>query len=366
MKRSLISLMILFAVLAGSAQVVDAVSGATLKPEHLKLYLANPDVRAIYNNDNFDNQPPVQLKGSIPELKGEVMNPGQAIFEGFNLKTVVVRELTPGEGGEGPVFKGAFRYSGYSLADILKDLVVDKKNRAEFGLSIDLFIVVENDKGESAAFSWGELFFSKRGEDIILATEVTPVLPTASDETWVVPSTYKIVAANDFLTIRNIEEPTSITVYSFPISFPGTKGTRPLYSPEITINYHNKSFIINDVSDNRSGLSLKTVFFGLHKGLRHISTFEGSSLGELLQQKTEFSISDLTNGILALGAKDGYRVVYSLSEIMNRTDLEAVLLIDRGENEDGRFVIYPSADFFADRHLKGAKTGYILNVGESW
>lgn len=362
MKKILIVLIILAPVITSVSQVVDVVSGATLKPEYLKQYLADPDIRAVYNNDNFDNQPAVKLSGTMPELGGEILNPGKASFEGCDLRTVYVKELLPGERGEEPSFHGAFRYSGYSLADLVKDLVVDKKNKAEFGLSLDLFVVVENGRGESAVFSWGELFFSKRGQDIILATGVTPVFPTASDDRWEVPATYRLISANDFLTVRNISGPTRITIRSFPVSFPGEKGTRPLFAPELTFNRGNKSFKVNDFAGSEPSLNLQTVFFGLHKGLRHIATFSGISLGEVLQKSTVITPDDLDTGILAIGAKDGYRVLYSLSEIMNRTDLEAVLLMDRGESEDGRYSIFPAADFFADRHLKGAMTGYILDA----
>ena len=48
--------------------------------------------------------------------------------------------------------------------------------------------------------------------------------------------------------------------------------------------------------------------------------------------------------------------------------MEETLLIDTGDDENGRFIIRPGSDFFADRHLKGAMLGYILfpEAGESY
>ncbi len=359
---TLISGILVLLPLAG--QDPDAISGATLKPEYLQQYLSDPLVRRVYNNDNFDSQPYFELKITLPEVGGEVINPGTLSFDGLRERTVFVKELLPSEETPGYKFIGAFAYTGYSLSDLIKDVVVDKRNKTEFGLSLDLYVVVSNSKGESAVFSWGELFFSKSGQDIILATGVTPVFPSAADERWEVPSVSKIVAANDFFSLRNIQEPETITILSFPVSLPGTKGTLPIYSPDLKITFRDQTATVDSFEGVESSLRLSTVFFGLHKGLRHVSVFKGVSLGEVLDEKFEISNSDIQHGLLAVSAVDGYRVVYSLAEIANRTDMEEVMLIDLGNDEDGRFVIFPGSDFFADRYLKGAKTGHMLNTSD--
>jgi hypothetical protein len=104
------------------------------------------------------------------------------------------------------------------------------------------------------------------------------------------------------------------------------------------------------------------VFFGMHKGLRGINNYTGVPLAEILRQKLNFTNNDLARGMIAIGAKDAYRVVFSLSEILNRTDMAEVILLDEPDNEDGRFIVHPGIDFFGDRHLKGAKLAYIMLV----
>jgi len=57
---------------------------------------------------------------------------------------------------------------------------------------------------------------------------------------------------------------------------------------------------------------------------------------------------------IAVGkAKDGYRVVFSLSEIINRSDNQDFLLLDKKDNPgSGRYLLYPAGDFFADRDIR--------------
>lgn len=348
------------------AQDPDIISGETLKPEYLQNYLDNPVIRAKYNNDPFDNERSLRLRGNMPYVSGEILNPGQANVDELQVRTVVTREYFPGKRDREPVFKGAFQYTGYSLSDIIKDYIVSKNNKGEFGLNHDLYVMVKNDDGESAVFSWGELFLGTHNHDIIIATHVQPVFPTHSDDKWPLPDNTRLVASNDFLTVRNIDKPSMIIIRSFPAKFPGHKGLRPLFSPELKINEQGsatRTISDTEIPDSKED-NHELVFFGLHKGLRGIRDFKGVTLEQVLRANYDFSINELARGMIAIGAKDAYRAVFSLSEIMNRTDMAEVLLLDEPDNEDGRFIVHPGADFFADRHIKGASLAYIIVVNE--
>lgn len=356
----LIIILALLGVPVLQAQDPDVMSGETLKPEYLQNYLDNPVIRAKYNNDPYDNERAEKLRGKMPYVSGELLNPGQAYVNELTKRSVVVKEFFPSSSGSEPEFKGAFRYTGYSLSDIVKDYVVSKSNKNEFGLNSDVYVVVENDDGESAVFSWGELFYSSHNHDIIIATHVSPVFPTASDDKWPLPSRTRLVASNDYLTVRNIDQPSKIIIRSFPEHFPGSKGLRPLYSPDIEFRGPgDKITVVDQVPSSADHVSHKLVFFGMHKGLRGIRKYQGVTLAEVLEDKFDFSYDEMAKGVVAIGAKDAYRVVFSLSEIMNRTDMAEVILLDEPDNNDGRFIVHPGADFFADRHLKGAKLAYI-------
>ena len=72
-------------------------------------------------------------------------------------------------------FTGAYRYDGYSLYDILNHSILKKKNETEFPPIIDLFVKVENDRGESIILSWGEIYYPVHRHEIIIATEVARI-----------------------------------------------------------------------------------------------------------------------------------------------------------------------------------------------
>jgi hypothetical protein len=343
-----------------TAQNPDAISGATLKVEYLDQYNADYGVRAYYNNDNFDNAPWTPLTGILPVLEGEILNPGQARFWECDPRTVYVKESVRNAKGE-PEFVGSFRYRGYSLADLVKDVVVEKANKEEYNLRVDMYVVVENDRGESAVFSWGELFYSKRGQDIIFATEVAPIFPSADDTRWESPTEYRIVAANDMFAVRYIDNPVRIIIKSCPVSFPGEKGLKPIYSPELTIHMNSESVAIDRIPRQSGEMGFETAFFGGHMGFKYITEFRGYPLKDVLLDNFSFTDEEIRTGVLAVAAKDSYRVVWSLAEILNRADAEHVLLQDYGKDEDGRFIILPSADFFADRRLKAASIAYIID-----
>jgi hypothetical protein len=364
MKKHTLLLLAISMFASAMAQEPDVISGETLKPGELQNYLDNPVIRARYNNDPYDNERAVKLDGKMPYVSGEILNPGQAYVDKLQERSVVVKEFFSAGNNSKPEFRGAFRYTGYSLSDIVKDYVVSKYNKSEFGLNTDVFVVVENDRGDKAVFSWGELFFTQDNHDIILATHVQPVFPTASDDEWALPDKIRLVASNDYVTVRNIDRPSKIIIRSFPDSFPGSKGVRPLFSPEIEVKGPGDRVTVIDESQGSSDLLINhdLVFFGMHKGLKGPRNYKGVPLSEVLRQKFTFSEADLARGMIAIGAKDAYRAVFTLSEILNRTDMAEVLLLDEPDNEDGRFIVHPGADFFADRHLKGAKLAYIMTI----
>ena len=365
MKKICLLLSIAIISLPGAiAQDPDAISGETLNAGYLQKYLNNPSVRAKYNNDPYDNEKALKLQGKMPYVSGEILNPGEACFDRLLQRTVVVKEYYPSKKNGEPEVRGSFQYSGYSLSDIVRDYVISKDNREEYGLTSDVYVVVENDSGKSAVFSWGELFLSTHNHDIIIATYVQPVFPTATDDKWPLPEQTRLVASNDYITLRNIDNPSKIFIKSFPLSFPGSKGLHPLFSPKIEIIETNgKTAVIdNPETANNIRLSQNIVFFGMHKGIKGPRNYTGVPLSEVLREKFTFTDDDLSRGIIAIGAKDAYRVVFSISEILNRTDMAEVILLDEPDNEDGRFIVHPGIDFFADRHLKGAKLAYIMLV----
>lgn len=310
-------------------------------------------------NDFYDNEELFELKQNSIEVVGEVANPGPVDFSLLPKRSVIVKEtLLDGDGDE---FVGAYRYDGYSLYDILNNYKLAKKNGEEFPPIIDLFVEIENDKGDKVVVSWGEIYYPNHLNEIIIATDVMRIVPSKTHDLWPLATDSKLVVANDLITERNISNPTKITVKSYVKDLDIVKGKNPLYSP--TVDFYVENELIETISENPDTLqekSLHTIFYGRGRGIHSTKPFVGVDLKEiLLNTMVKRSQESLREGIVVVTADDGYRCVYTLSEIINRNDQADFLLVCSPEvTHKGIFRIFPSSDFFSDRAVKGVNGIY--------
>ncbi len=309
-------------------------------------------------NNFYDNAETYSLQSFGLEISGEITNPGEVDFSGLPLHTVIVKETVLN--GDGDTFTGAYRYDGYSLYDILNERRLNKKNAEEFSPVIDLFVEIENDKGEKVVFSWGELFYPNHLHEIIIATKVMRIVPSKTNELWELPVESKVVVLSDLITERNISRPSKITVKSYTKDLNVEKGKNPLFSPKIDIYTENK--IVETLYKNPTNIpeqSLHTIFYGRGRGIHSTQPFTGVSLKRFFAEKIKKTQKALREGIFVIAADDGYRSVFTYSELCNRNDQAEVLLICRPElKHDGIFGIFPSCDFFSDRAVKGINAIY--------
>ncbi len=312
------------------------------------------------SNDFYDNAEVYNLNSlNNIQIDGEIENPGTIQFADFPLQDVIVKETLIAENDE--EFTGAFRYYGYSLYDILNYAKINKKNNNEFKPIVDLYVEIENHKGEKVNVSWGEIYFPNHLKEIIIATKVMRITPYKTNELWDLPTESKLIIPSDLFTERNISNPTKITVKSFDKSFETIKGLKPLYSPKIDIYANDK--LIETLTSNPKDLqneTFHTIFYGRGRGLHSTKPFTGVLLKELLAKHVNLNQENIQEGLVTIVAKDGYRVVYTFSEIMNRNDQSEVLLTCNPELKDkGIFRIIPTCDFFSDRAIKGIDRIYI-------
>jgi hypothetical protein len=268
------------------------------------------------------------------------------------LRSIIIKEaLTSGDTNK---FTGAYRYDGYSLYDILNHVVLQKKNAEEFPPIIDLYVKVENDQGESVVFSWGEIYYPVHRHEILIATQVARIVPSKTKDLWPLPTNIKIVAGHDLITERNISNPVKITVLSANVSYRIIKDIKPLFSSTILINKGDQQvdkIVAKPGTVQR--VKYETIFYGRGRGIHSTTPFSGALLKEKLKPFFPVSQQSLRNGILVFAAVDGYRCVYSYSEIFNRNDQAEVLFIDDLQNQDGgAYRLFPAADFFSDRAVK--------------
>jgi hypothetical protein len=302
----------------------------------------------------FDNSEIYSLPVSEIIVEGEVENAGRVDFSQLVLHEMIVKE-TILENGEDK-FIGAYRYTGYSLADILNLFPLKKANAEEFPPIVDVYVEIENDKGEKVVVSWGEIYFSNNMDDILVASNVARIVPEKSKDMWTLPTQAKIVFMDDLITARNISNPIKITVKSYKNNeILIEKGKSPLYSPTIDILKNGTILeIITENSDYSKSKSVHTIFYGKGRGLYSTKPFIGLSLEDVLEDHIEFNTENLMNQLIIIVADDGYRNVYTWSEICNRNDQADILLICNPEDKNkGIFRLFPSCDFLSDRAIKG-------------
>lgn len=286
-------------------------------------------------------------------IGGEIANPGKVDFSCLTKHKVIVKETLLDSSGSDR-FVGAYRYDGYSLFDILDNIILTKANSSEFKPVIDLYIEIENDKGEKVIFSWGEIYYPVNLHKVIIASDVSRIVPSKTRDLWPLPAESKIVAASDLVTERNIDSPVKITVKSYPRSFKVERDLPSMYSPEIKLSgTSGKSVVLKSIPAGTDYHTFNTIFYGRGRGIHSTTPFTGILLKDLLTDYFPFNRENLRTGILCLAGIDGYRCVVSYSELFNRNDQQEFLMIKTKSDEDGGlYRVFAACDFFSDRAVK--------------
>ena len=179
-------------------------------------------------------------------------------------------------------------------------------------------------------------------------------MPSKTNELWPLPVSSKLVVANDLLSERNISNPVKIIVRSFSRDIPVNRDLSPLFSPVIKIIDGGK--VLATLANLPQTLQKETynaIFYGRGRGIHSTTPFTGALLSEVLKPYAMFTSGELKSTLVLVVGIDGYRCIYSLSEIMNRSDHEEILLVEGKDGENGgRYRVFPSCDFFSDRAIK--------------
>ncbi len=305
------------------------------------------------NNNFYDNEETYILPMSDLVIEGEIENPGKVDFSGLPIRTVIVKEaLLVNDSGN--KFIGAYRYDGYSLFDILNDRILKKKNAEAFRPIIDLFVEIENKKGEKVVLSWGEIYYPNFLHNIIIATQVMRIVPSKTKDLWPLPTESKLIVSQDLISERNISSPSRITILSYPRDYKVNREMKPLVSETVKILDGERQIdSFTELPLQFQKETLHTIFYGKGRGIHSTQPFTGILVKSLIEDKVQITKNLLMHGLVVFAGIDGYRSVYTFSELMNRSDQEEILLVPCPEDKDGgKFRIFPSCDFFSDRAVK--------------
>lgn len=302
-------------------------------------------------NSFFDDAAVKEYNLSTVYVGGEVAEPGEVDLTTLPLHSFPLKEVELKDNGKYK-FVGSYFCLGYSLLDIVSVKTVKKVNEEEFRPYVDLYIIVENDKGDKAVFSWGEIFYSKDNFKVILTKKVNAINPSKMKMEWPLPDEPRIVCANDLSDQRFISNPTRIIVKSSTGEF-ATGRRDDIFSADIKLITGGETISIADVDKSVGVRKLTHVGYGHGRGYKGVNDFEGYVFKDILNSKLHLPQEYLSKGYAIASAKDGYRVIYSISEILNRSDMNDVLLIDHGDSpSNGRYTIMAIPDFFVDRNVR--------------
>jgi hypothetical protein len=292
-------------------------------------------------------------------VEGEVENPGLVELTSLPLCSIAIKEVVF-ENNKDKI-KGAYFYSGYSLYDIINSKTVKKTNEKDFKPFVDLYVVVSNDKGEKTVFSWGEIYYTKDNFKSMLSKDVRAINPSKMKMKWPLPDDPRIICANDAFNYRFISNPTKITVKSFEGLFSSEKKEN-MFSPKINLKSEIQSVTIAEIK-NIEKRSSTSIGYGHGMGIKGINLVEGYLLKDVIKNNIKLERNDYQNTIVVVSAKDGYRSVFSLSEVMNRSDNEDFLLIDNKDYpESGRFALFATPDFFVDRNVRSIEKIEVILI----
>lgn len=316
---------------------------------------AKPAAPAV--NSFFERGPVKEYAPGSVYVGGEVENPGPVALASLPVRETAVKEVALA--GDKAEFKGAYFFSGYSLYDILKAKPVKKVN-ADFSPEVDLYVVVENAKGEKAVFSWGEIYYARDNFRALIYKTARSVTAPKKGKDWPLPETSRLVCAGDLYNTRFLSDPVKITVKSAAGAFPGEKHAAA-FAPEFTLTAGGKSVVVKDLAKLAAKRGYLDAGYGHGTGFKGIKRPDGYLLKDILAQ-AGVAQQDAKSALVVISAPDSYRAVFSLAEIINRGDNADFLVVDRGQDEEGRFSLFAAPDFFVDRNVRSMAKVEVIKL----
>jgi len=202
--------------------------------------------------------------------------------------------------------------------------------------------------------SWAEIFYPVKHHQQIIARAVSRHIPFKTpDVKYKLPESPRLIIASDLLTCRNISQPEAIEICTYTDNFP-EKDLDSLYWPTLTLKgFNEEETVFEKLPSSLIPRESDMIFYGRGRGIHGVNPFEGCYLSDMLAQYLDTDSENIQRGLVIASAPDGYRSVFTFSEIMNRNDRLETLIMDENNYEGaGRFSLVVTGDFFSDRAMK--------------
>jgi hypothetical protein len=293
--------------------------------------------------------------------------------------------------------EGAYRsgveVEGWSLRDVLERLKVVKKTDDGFDRPLDTFIVATGRDGRKALFSWSEVCMAADGGPLlvnrarlILPHKHDPVAKGAADPTVLldpqgrdrlnlkscatchdgghrdvlsVPRGLLLLAPQDGFAGRCVEDVATLEIRQVGLSVKADKaaGKKALVEVPDLVGPDGTRIPL-DAARFHAGTQVqaKDATFGEGMGFHGMRHWTGADLGSILKPLLPAGTDPRATYVL-ITAADGYRSVFSGTEVFAAVEGRGTLLADRINGEplgtgSGRYHAVPRADFYIDRDVR--------------
>ncbi len=339
-------------------------------------------------------QTPAQVAPSAPVLKGCVIKEG-TVDPGTLpvVRTLAKIAATSGE------YRATLEAEGVTLSALLEKAEVKKKVNDGFGRPLDTFVVVTGRSGQRALFSWGELF--ARGDTgPVLAERLRLRVPSHHEaiDAKVYPATlfdapvrekldlkscqachegpkparldmprgFCLVVPEDGFGGRFVEDVVEIRVEQVGITVQADKESGKktpddaFVAAPVLVGRDGKTVEVG--AEKLAGVARRQAAdatIGMGRGFHGVKKWDGVDLGEAIRALLPGEAIGRDVWVLVT-ALDGYRSLYSGSEVFAPRRGEGVLLADRENGEplgpgSGRCKTVATGDFFIDRGVRLVK-----------
>ena len=323
-------------------------------------------------------------------LKGALAKPGQldaALTRGLP----TYRRLVKVAGSDGK-YRCTLEVEGYALKDVL-DRVQVKKVDDGFNEALDTFITVRGRNGAQTLLSYSEAYMAGDGGPLLAerarllfphhhmpleddsnnptvmrsagergslnlqscaACHTGEKLPVLS-----MPQGWLLVTSPAASGIRFVEDVDEISVHQVGVPVRDERATtkKTIINEPIIVGVDGKKTALTPQLYRRQPrLTWQDTTIGMGMGFHGHHTWEGTSLDAVLRPLIPAG-TDLNKTWILVTAADGYRTLFSGTEVFAAPEGKSVLLADRKDGEvlgagSGRYHVVSRTDFFIDRSVR--------------